>query len=192
MRIKRETRVLGLDDAPFNREDDQVLVVGTVFRGAQFMDGVLSTHVQVDGDDATRKIIEMVNSTRHKPQLQVIMLDGIAFGGFNVVDVAELNRKTGLPVIVVIRRRPDMEKIRKALEKLDNGAKKLQYMTNAGDVHSVEQRWGKTFFQVVGMDVEMAVRLIKETSPHGLIPEPIRVAHLISRGVTLGESVRRA
>ena len=37
-----------------------------------------------------------------------------------------------------------------------------------------------------------AKKLIKQTSPHGLIPEPIRVAHLIARGVTLGESMGRA
>ena len=84
MRMKPEIRVLGLDDAPFERDDEEVLVVGTIFRGSNFMDGLLSTEVAVDGDDATGKIIKMVNSSRHKPQLKVIMTDGIAFGGFNV------------------------------------------------------------------------------------------------------------
>ena len=38
------------------------------------------------------------------------MLDGITYGGFNVVDIEELYRETGLPVIVIMRSCPDFEK----------------------------------------------------------------------------------
>lgn len=192
MRMKPEIRVLGLDDAPFERTDDEVLVVGTIFRGSNFMDGLLSTKVAIDGIDATDKIIDMVNSTRHKPQLKLIMTDGIAFGGFNVIDIKRINKETDLPVVVIIRRDPDMKKIKEALNKMEDGETKIQFMKNAGQVHVVDQKEGKTFFQVAGIDTEDAEKLIKTTSTQGLIPEPIRVAHLIARGVVKGESSGRA
>ncbi|MBM3309562.1 MAG: DUF99 family protein, partial [Candidatus Altiarchaeales archaeon] len=48
-RIKPEVRILGLDDGPFKQNDKKVLVVGVVFRGGSFLDGVVSTKVRVDG-----------------------------------------------------------------------------------------------------------------------------------------------
>jgi endonuclease V-like protein UPF0215 family len=192
MRLKRETRILGIDDAPFEKGDGPVLVVGTVFRGADFMDGLLSTHVKVDGNDATAKLIKMVNSSRHKEQLQIIMMDGIAMGGFNVVDIVKLNKMTNLAVIVIIRRRPDMNKIADALKHLPDGKKKLLYMAAAGEVREIKHKSGSTFYQAAGIESELAEKLIKSTCKRGLIPEPIRVAHLIARGVTLGESMGRA
>ena len=42
-------------------------------------------------------------------------MQGIAFAGFNVVDVHTLHCALGLPVLVVARRRPDLAAIRRAL-----------------------------------------------------------------------------
>ena len=46
--MKKEIRVLGIDDAPFEFDQKEVLVIGTFFRGGQSLDGVLSTYVQKD------------------------------------------------------------------------------------------------------------------------------------------------
>ena len=44
--IKKEIRVLGIDDAPFNKfKDKQVLVIAAFYRGGHFLDGVLSTKI---------------------------------------------------------------------------------------------------------------------------------------------------
>ena len=66
------------------------------------MDGVISTHITIDGNDATDSLIEMVNKSRHQDQLGVIMLDGITFGGFNIVDIKKVFQETGVPVIVIM------------------------------------------------------------------------------------------
>ena len=93
--LKKEIRVIGIDDAPFDKfGKGNVMVVGTVFRGGQWLDGVLSTKVSIDGNNATAKIAEMINKSKFKPQLQCIFLDGIAVGGFNVIDVKHLSKKT--------------------------------------------------------------------------------------------------
>ena len=66
--IKKEIRILGIDDSPFDKfRDKKVLIVGTVYRGGTYMDGVISTYAEVDGSDSAERIIEMIKRTRHKP-----------------------------------------------------------------------------------------------------------------------------
>jgi hypothetical protein len=75
-----------------------------------------------------------VVTTRHYPQIRVIMLDGVTYGGFNVVDITELQRRTGLPVIVVMRAEPDMARIRDAMQNLPDADRRWQSILNAGAI----------------------------------------------------------
>jgi endonuclease V-like protein UPF0215 family len=105
--VKPEIRVLGIDDGRFvPHSKSQVPIVGVVFRGGYWLEGVMSTTVTVDGVDSTERISKMVISSPHYKQLRVIMLNGVTFGGFNIVDIQTLNRCTGLPVIVVTQKKP--------------------------------------------------------------------------------------
>ena len=104
--IKQEIRILGFDDGPFKpRSHDKVLVVGVIYRGGNFLDGVIRTEVTCDRLDATDKIAEAVNKSRHKEELRVLMFKGITIGGFNIIDIKTLYEKTSLPVIIVMRKK---------------------------------------------------------------------------------------
>lgn len=185
---KKEIRVLGIDDAPFDKfRGGKTLIIGTFFRGGSFMDGVLSSEVSVDGDDSTKRVIELVKKSRFKPQLQAIMLDGIALGGFNVVDISEINKETKIPVIVVMRDYPDFEKIERALVKLGK-KEKIELLRKAGEIYKV----GNIHIQICGIDLEKAEAIIRITCTRSFIPEPIRVAHIIASGIVLGESRGKA
>jgi hypothetical protein len=189
-KIKNEVRILGIDDAPFTLrgQDKKVMIIGTIFRGGSWLDGVLKSEVEIDGTDATKKIISMVKKTKHK-DLRVIMLDGLTFGGFNLVDIEEIFKKTSLPVIVIIRRMPDFNKIEKALENLDKKDKRWKCVEKAGIPKKVETKSGKfIYIQNFGINFEDAEEIVKLSATRSLIPEPIRVAHLIASGVVLGES----
>lgn len=187
--IKREIRILGIDDSPFRKfEDKKILVIGTIYRGGEFMDGLISTYADVDGTDATEKIAEMVGKTKHRPQLQAIMLKGIAVGGFNVIDINELSKKTGMPVIVVMKDKPNFEKIANALKNFKDGNERLDLMRKAGKITKA----GKLYVQQAGISAREISQILKITCTHSNIPEPIRVAHLIASGIVLGESRGRA
>jgi endonuclease V-like protein UPF0215 family len=187
-KMKKEARVVGFDDASFNKfKDKSVLVIGTFYRGGNFIDGVISLNVKIDGDDSTEKLAAAIKKSKFYTQLQAVLLDGIAFGGFNVVDIKELGRKTGLPVIVVIRRMPDLKKIISTLKKLKFD-KKIRLIEKAGEVCKI----GDVYCQYSGCEKEFVGKLIKITSTHSKIPEPIRVAHLIGAGIIMGESKGRA
>lgn len=182
--MKKEIRILGIDDSPFDKfNDKEVLVVGVFYRGGNYPDGIMSTKVTVDGDDATVKLIEMINISKFKSQLQCIMLDGIALGGFNVVNIERLSKETKIPVIVVMRNYPNFEKIKIALEKL-NYHDKVKLIEKAGKPYKVE----KIHIQIKGISLEDAKKVIKISAIHSDIPEPIRVAHLIGAGLVKGES----
>ncbi|MBI3033574.1 DUF99 family protein [Candidatus Woesearchaeota archaeon] len=182
--VKREIRVLGIDDAPFDKNrDKETIIVAAFFRGGNFIDGILTTRAHVDGDDSTGKIARMVNSCRFYPQLQCLMLDGIAVGGFNIVDVNELSRMTSLPVIVVIRDYPDFSRIYAALRKLGMESR-INLIEKAGPV----QKIGNVHVQLANIGAEKAGQIIRTTATHSHIPEPIRAAHIIASGLVFGES----
>jgi endonuclease V-like protein UPF0215 family len=186
---KRLSHVIGFDDAPFERAHrGDVLVVGTVFSGAR-LDGVLSTRVRRDGANATDRLAACINASKFHAQLHAVLLQGIAFAGFNVVDLETLHRDTGLPVLVVARRRPSLAAIRRALlNHVPGGKRKWQLIEAAGPMASL----AGVYVQRQGIAETQAQRLIEALQINGLMPEPLRVAHMIAGGVTTGESRHRA
>lgn len=185
--MKKEIRVLGFDDAPFEKGQEEVLVIGAFFRGGDWMDGVLSTKVEIDGEDATVKLIELVNKSKFKEQLQALLLDGIALGGFNVINIESLYKHTSIPIIVVVRKMPDFLKLEKTLKKLGM-EKKYHLMEKAGEPKEVKSRLGKIFVQFAGLDFEEVKKIMAVCCTRSYVPEAIRAAHLIGAGVIRGES----
>ena len=186
--MKTEIRIIGIDDAPFNKfRDKKTLVIGSIFRGGHFMDGLLSTMVDIDGTNSTTRVASMINKCKFKPQLQAIMLDGIAVGGFNVIDVEKLHKKAKIPVIVIMRDYPNFDKIIRTLKKLKM-QNKIKLLEKAGKVHKLN----KIHVQFVGTKLDKVKSILKISCTHSFVPEPIRVAHLIASGIKTGESRGRA
>lgn len=191
MRIKKEIRILGIDDSNFSRDDREVLVVGALLRGGFWIDGIVSTHVERDGLDATEKITNMIVNARYK-DIRAIMLKGITLAGFNLVDIEKLNKDTSLPVVVVMRKMPDLKSIERALTNLDQKEERLSIIEKAGKIYEGKvQEHSDIFFQFKGIEEEDARELIRISSMHSNIPEPLRVSHIIATGVVKGESTKK-
>lgn len=190
LHLKPELRILGIDDSPLLSTD--ILVVGAVMRGGDWLEGVVRTCITKDGLDATEKLIEMVKGSRHYGQIRVVMLNGITMGGFNVVDMEALSEGTDTPVISVMRRLPDMESIKSALNNLGEPERRYGLILKAGKAVEVPTKRGEpVYMQYKGIDEASAIEIVRTSSTHSRIPEPIRVAHLIATGIVLGESSRR-
>jgi endonuclease V-like protein UPF0215 family len=192
--LKEEIRILGFDDGAFStRKKGRVPVIGVVFRGGKFLDGALKTEVLVDGLDATKKLVKLINTSRHKQQLKVVMLDGITLGGFNIVDVQELYESTRLPVIVINRKHPNLEKVKAALKNFKDFEKRWEMVKKAGPIKVCEVKPGvKVYYQAVGMEDEEVEEVIALSSTRSQLPEPLRVAHIIATALVKGESGGRA
>lgn len=185
--IKPEIRVLGVDDGVFTPHvKGLVPVVGVVFRGGYWLDGVMHTKVEVDGFDATEKIASMIINSPHHKQLRVIMLNGITFAGFNVVNIKELNAEIKLPVIAVTREKPNFTEIREALKNLPESEERWKIMKGAGKMFEVSTRSEneKVYMQISGILEEDARKILQLTSTRSSVPEALRVAHLIASGIS--------
>lgn len=187
--MSRLSHVIGFDDAPFARSHrGDVTVIGAVYAGAR-LEGVLAGRVRRDGANSTRVLVELVRRSRFHAHVQAILLQGIAFAGFNVVDIHALNAALGVPVLVVARRRPDLAAIRRALlTRVPGGARKWRLIERAGPMEPL----AGVFVQRAGLSVERAAELVRRLAANGKLPEPLRTAHLIAGGVTTGESRHRA
>jgi hypothetical protein len=184
--VKPEIRVLGIDDGVFTPHSNELVdVVGIVYRGGYWLDGFMHTKVLVDGLDATEKLVEMITSSPHYPQLRVIMLNGVTLAGFNVVDIEELSQRVKLPVIAVTRDKPNFDDIKKALEHLSHSEQRWRAIEKAGKMIKVRTRNGEEpiYVHVVGLSEEDAKRVLKSTSTRSNVPEALRVAHIIASGL---------
>lgn len=180
------SNVIGFDDAPFDGQarTEPVRIVGAVFARHRF-DGLLLTQATRDGDDATDALVDLIAGSRFQEHLQGILLDGIAFGGFNVVDLHDLHARTGLPVLVVTRRQPDLGAIHRALhDRVPGGQAKWARIERAGPMVPLADVWA----QHVGLSEADAAATIALHAVHGRLPEPLRVAHLIGAALATGHS----
>ncbi|HID25868.1 MAG TPA: DUF99 family protein, partial [Thermoplasmata archaeon] len=176
--MKKQIRILGVDDGPFSFNQKKVVVVGVVMRIGGYIEGVLKRNVTVDGDDATKVLSDMVNHTRHRDQLRTVMIDGVALGGFNVVDINVLHMETGIPVITLTRDYPDFESMKQTLQRKFLDWKKRWDIIQRNTVYEVKTSHNPIYVTSIGLSKKEAEEIIKLSTIRGVVPEPVRVAHL--------------
>lgn len=190
--MKPHLRVLGIDDSPFSFKEEEVIVVGAAVRLPNYLEGVLKTTAKVDGKDATDRLREMIRRSRYMENLAAILIDGIAIGGFNVVDIDSLHADLGIPVATVTRKKPDLGSMEKVLKaKFPDWQKRLSLITRR-ELHRIETEHKPLYVQIVGMELPEIEKIIAKSTVLGALPEPIRMAHLIATAVRTGESHGRA
>lgn len=186
--MKSQVRVLGIDDAPFSFRDGKVPIVGVVVRLPGYVEGVMISEVTVDGDDANRSIIDLLLRSRYRDQIKLVMVDGTAVGGFNVVDIDTLSLTTGIPFVTVTRDRPDLDSMRAALQKHFPDWQRRFEIVGRHDLVEVQTKYGPLFVSVAGATIGEIEGLLRDSTVQGAIPEPLRLAHLIATAMIKGES----
>jgi len=190
--MKLKSRFLGIDDGPFRFGQEEVSVVGVVVQAPAYVEAVLTTRARVDGDDATDRIAAMVQRSRYLDGLEMILVDGTAVGGFNVVDIDALSKAAGVPVVTVTRRKPNFEAIEKALRrKFEDWQGRWDLIRRHG-IEAVATRHSPVYATYVGASRAEVVEALALTTVRGALPEPLRLAHLVAAGIVRGESRGRA
>jgi uncharacterized protein len=164
-----------------------VPLAGVVCSGTRF-EGLVWGRVRRDGWNATDVLCRLLLGGKFLPQLHLVLLDGIAFGGFNVVDLAALSARLQRPCVALMRRPPDLAAVDLALGRLPGAARRRARLARAGAIH----RLGGFVFQVQGASPEDVARALPRLTDRGQVPEALRLAHLIGAAVVRGESGRRA
>jgi uncharacterized protein len=180
---RRLSNVIGFDDAPHVRgTSGRVGLIGCVCSGSR-LDIVVRDAIDKDGDDATA-VMERLVRDKHLTHVRAVMLQGITFGGFNVVDIHRLSNTLEMPVLVVTRKKPRLELVFKAVTGIPGWQQKRALMEAAGE----PEPCGTVWVQRAGLSLEEAERMLERTTEHGIIPEPLRLAHIIAGGTTTGKS----
>ncbi|MDB5045859.1 MAG: hypothetical protein JWQ08_1909 [Deinococcus sp.] len=159
-------------------------VFGTVF-ARRDLHAVVSGRVRRDGRNSTSELTRLVAVSGASEHLHLILLQGVALAGFNVVDAPALHAATGLPVLIVARKPPNLPRIRAALlTQVPGGARKWRLIEALGPMEPCRG----VQVQRVGLSLPEAEAALGALTLTGRIPEPLRAAHLIAGGVTRGSS----
>lgn len=184
----RRLRVIGFDDAPFDRgSSDPVHVAGVVCSSTRF-EGMVWGQVARDGFDATEVLAELFGESKFHAQVRLVLIDGIAVAGLNVVDLPALAERVERPCVAVMRKMPDVEGVKRVIGDLPEPRRRLAILDRAGPIH----RRPPFYFQVAGISPETAHRALERVTDTGSVPEALRLAHLIGSAVIDGESRGRA
>ena len=186
--MKSGLRVLGLDDGPFQKFiDANTVLVGIIMRLNFYVEGISVRGITVDGMDSTETVMSMLNS-RFKDDIDFIMSNGITFAGFNILDITEINEKTGIPVIAITRKKPSIENIFNALSLHFKDAEQRIKTIKKTSVDEIKFVNRALYINRSGISLNDAVMLINKTTYMGNIPEPIRMAHLVATAIKNKES----
>ncbi|HPA95611.1 MAG: hypothetical protein BWX64_01811 [Acidobacteria bacterium ADurb.Bin051] len=182
------SHLVAFDDAPFPREHrGDVPVVGAVWARDRF-EGFLAGAVRRDGANATAVLATLVRESRFAPQLGLILLEGLALAGFNVVDLPRLAAASGCAVLAVARRPSDQRALRAALrDRVPGGRAKWARVERAGAQEPCAGLW----VQRAGLTLAEAERALAPHLGPGRLPAPLRLAHLAAGLLAVGRRGRR-
>jgi endonuclease V-like protein UPF0215 family len=170
--IKSEIRVLGISFATFDsRRRIPAQAVGVVYRGNRWLEGALRRPISPEKLDSALETARLVTRSQHFPQLRALFLDESITKLEGGLDIQVLSKKTGLPVILVLRRN-------------------LKTLANLPHVKwALKQRSLLVFFVGLGgMDLRQLLRIC--ASEDGF-PEALRVARIIASSIERLPTKRR-
>ena len=148
----------------------------------------------VDGLDATEVAIRMlkrIGARRHCP----ILLGGVTFAGFNMIDPHILQRTFHVPVIVVIGSRPDNRSVKRALVRhFEDWRARWRIIRSLGPLHRLRtiRSENPIYYEMFGCTFSEARRILKTWAFVSRMPEPLRVASIVAHGLFPSKPVTQA
>ncbi len=185
--VWRHFRIVGVEDgsfsrAPLNRGIHKALLVCVLLQGLQ-IENFRTAAVTVDGLDASKNLVGILRDL----SFDAIMLAGVSFAGFNLIDPVLILEEFSKPVVIVSRTRPDNLAVRRALFRhFEDWQIRWRVFEKLGPIYEVVSIPSESplYVEVVGADLNWASDLIRAFTVCSRVPEPIRVARLIAQGLT--------
>jgi len=181
MFVDTSSRIIGIDDGPFTKQVETAPLIAALLEGPH-LQKVQATRITVDGLDATEKALSILRRWKPVP----ILLSGVTFAGFNLIDPHVLHRIYRVPVIVVIGSRPDNRAVKRALVKhFPDWKRRWRIISSLGPLRTVRTNPDEPpiHYESFGCSSKEAASLLQASSHVSRIPEPLRVAGLVGAGL---------
>lgn len=157
-------------------------IVGVEVEGVSRVLDVTWATVRVDQNTTINTIIDMSRLLRG----EVVLLDGVTYAGFDVVDPDYLNYATGKGVIVIQTHELNLDRVKKALsEHFVDWVERYRVIEETyKKMILVNTPWRVIRAYIKGLDVDEAIGLVKKTCIYSPIPEPLRIADKIASALS--------
>src|SRR2546425_6730585 len=180
------TNCVGIDDGPFlsRRLGGSTAPLVVAQLNGPHLVKARAAWISVDGLDATSVASRLVSSLQLRDS--PILLSGATFAGFNIINPRVLQRKFRTPTIVVIGSRPNNRAVKRALvTHFPDWKRRWRILSSLGSLHQVRtfRNEGPIFYEAFGCADDEARRILRDWSYVSRIPEPLRVAGLVARGL---------
>ncbi len=178
---------IGIEDGPFssrNTPNRQAPLVAVYFQGPHLRT-VRATRIIVDGLDGTETALEILRHFRIIGKTP-ILLAGVTFAGFNLIDPHVLYRTFSTPILIVTGSRPHNRAVKQALVRHFNDWRlRWRIISSLGALHSVRTvpGQGPLYYESFGCQPVEARKILKSWALVSRLPEPLRVAGMIARGL---------
>jgi endonuclease V-like protein UPF0215 family len=182
---KKGVRVLGIAES-FKKDSTFSTLGGVVLRRDMLVDGVVLGRALVGGDDATEQIISMFRKL-NRNDVNCIMINGLIISLYNVVAGEKIFETTGIPVIgVTYQDSPGIED--RFLHKFvkSEADKRVEAYRKLGNREPITLKTGMTVYvRSWGISPAKNLHILNSFIIQGKIPEPLRIARLISRAARI-------
>ncbi|MGD0803838.1 MAG: DUF99 family protein [Candidatus Bathyarchaeia archaeon] len=176
--------LVGVEDGGFKAfQPGQSTFLCAVSMVGNSIESIELSRITVDGRDATEVLLGMLDTIR----CDAVILGGVSFAGFNIMDPMRLYKELGVPVIIYSGERPDSASVLAALKvHFADWEVRWASIARLGDIYSLITKVGykPVFFEVVGESRDWCEKVLRSSASLTRAPEPIRVARILARGLT--------
>jgi endonuclease V-like protein UPF0215 family len=155
-------------------------LAGVVMRTDLVVDGFVFGAATVGGDDATGSVLKMYRKLK-RADVNLIMLSGCIISRYNIIDLDELARLSGLPVICLTYN--ETAGIEGAIRRhFKHPEERIKSYRKLGGRKPVLLHTGyKAYVRIAQVADADAKRVLDAFTLQGGVPEPVRLAKLLAR-----------
>jgi len=164
--------VVGVEDGSFRKSITPKALPAAVLFKRPKVESVQIMKITVDGLNATQNLVKTLRAWTFR----AVILGGVSFAGFNIIDPTIVYEEFGKPVIVISRTKPDNKAVKRALQHhFEDWQIRWAVFEKLDLIHTVLVLVNEppVYVETVGAPIKWAVLLIRALSVYSRIPEPI-------------------
>lgn len=179
---KKAIRALGVAES-FRPDAKRSTLAGVVMRTDLVVDWFVFGAATVGGDDATDAVLKMFRKLR-RADVNLLLLSGCIISRYNIVDVDDLARRSGLPVVCLTYN--ESKGIEDAIRRhFGHPEERIEkYRKLAGRTPVLLHTGHRAYVRNAQIGEADAKRVLDSFTLQGVVPEPIRLARLLARSVS--------